>query len=199
MTKMKPPLFLASVIVKLIARTAFAQEPTALFTSPWPLAPNPQLATPTILTFGEPSAGNALPPWMASVPLRLSLQSPIFPTAGGYPNCTTREDASGNSFNGWPVQRYALLAVTPNLVLHGFTSAGCPVDGAIGGGVTYTVPLQPSWWLVMGGGMYGVPAHDSIPARRSADVRIDVMKKIDDRRSVSVGLGRRGVSLGGSW
>ena len=190
---------LTCIVVALAARVAFAQEPTALFASPWPLAPNPQLATPTILTFGEPSPGGALAPWMASVPLRLSLQAPIFPMAGGYPNCATREDASGNSFNGWPVQRYALLALTPNLTLHGFTSAGCPIDGAIGGGVTYTVPLEKSWWLVMGGGVYGVPAHYPMPARRSADLRIDVMKKIDEARSVSVGLGRRGISLGGSW
>ncbi len=191
---------IAGIFVVLLARGALAQEPTVLFTSPWPLAPNPQLATPSpLLALGEPSVPGALSPWMASVPLRLSLQGPLFPMAGGFPNCGSREDASGNSFQGWPVQRYALLALTPNLVLHGFTSAGCPIDSAVGAAVTYAVPLQSSWWLVIGGGVYAAPAHDPMPARRSADLRVDLMKKIDDARSVSVGVGRRGISLGGSW
>jgi hypothetical protein len=174
-------------------------QATPLQPSVWPLAPNPQLA-PLSLLSGEPSNGPGLSPWIASVPLRLSLQSGIFPMAGLFPNCATREDGSGNSFQGAPLQRYALLRLTPNLVLHGFSSAGCPIDGALGGGVTYTVPLRPSLWLVAGAGIYSTPAYGAaLPARQQSDVRIDLMKETSGGRSLSVGVGKRGFSFGGSF
>ena len=198
---MKAPLVCLVVLLSpLAAHAGAAQEPTttaAAFASPWPLAPNPQLAPSPLFGLGEPSG--ALSPSMAAVPLRLSLQSTIFPMAGGFPNCASREDGSGNSFQGWVVQRYTMLSLTPNLTLHGFSAAGCPVDSAIGGGVTYTVPLQPTWWVVMGGGMYGTPSHAGLPGQRRADLRVDFMKTIDSTTSVSIGLGRRGLSLGARW
>jgi hypothetical protein len=97
------------------------------------------------------------------------------------------------------VQRYTFLQLTPNLTLHGFSSAGCPVDSAIGGAVTYSIPINPSIWLVAGAGVYTVPAHYGLPARQQSDVRLDLVKTTNDGRSVSVGVGRRGVSIGGSF
>jgi hypothetical protein len=193
-------LGLAILLGAFGATTAGAQEPTGpvLQMPAWPLAPNPQLATPSLL-LGEPSAGGDLSPWLASIPLRLSLQSGIAPIGGSFPNCESREDAAGNSFHGVPLQRYALLQLAPRLVLHGFSSAGCPVDGAIGGGVTYSVPLRPSLWLVAGAGVYGVPPHAPFPARLQSETRVDLLKELDGGRSLSVGIGRRGVSFGGTW
>jgi hypothetical protein len=199
---MKPlvaPLLLALALPGLFASGALAQEPTMLFQSPWPLAPNPQLATPSLLLMGEPSQAGTLSPWVASIPLRLSLQGGIFPMAGAFPNCAPLGEGSGNSFQGWAVQRYALVSTLPNLTLHGFSSAGCPIDGAIGGGVTYSAPLGKDWWLVGSGGLYGVPAHGALPTRRRDDVRLDLMKAAPDGRMLGVGIGRRGVSFGGSF
>jgi hypothetical protein len=189
---------LVALAATLAASAALAQEPTTTFQAPWPLAQNPQITMPSLLWSGEPTQAG-LSPWAASTPLRLSLQSTIFPMAGGFPNCASLEDPSGNAINGWPVQRYTVIPLTPSLTLHGFSSAGCPIDGAIGGGVTYTSPLGKDWWLVAGAGMYGVPRHDSMPARRRSDLRVDMMKALPDGSTLSVGVGRRGVTLGGSF
>jgi hypothetical protein len=190
------PIALAALAA---SAAALAQEPTGTFQAPWPLAQNPQITMPSLLWSGEPTQAGTLSPWLASTPLRLSLQSTIFPMAGAFPNCAAVEGPSGNSINGWAVQRYTIIPLTPNLALHGFSSAGCPIDGAIGGGLTYSSPLGKEWWLVAGAGMYGVPRHDSMPARRRSDLRIDMMKALPDGRSLSVGVGRRGVTVGGSF
>jgi hypothetical protein len=196
-------LVLTSIIAiaALAAPRVLAQEPSVLLQAPWPLASNPQIAPQPLLLLGEPTGSGSLAPWTASLPLRLSLQSTMFPLSmsGMFPNCESLEGPSGNSFQGIPVQRYTMLSLTPNLVLQGFSSAGCPVDGAIGGGITYSIPIRPSIWLVAGAGFYGVPAHDSLPARRRSDFRVDLVKTTSDGRSMSVGVGRRGVSVGGSF
>ena len=158
----------------------------------------PLVALPQVL-LGEPTGdASALPGYFASAPLRLSLQSGIFPIGDAFPQCATREEASGNSVGGIPVQRYTLLQLTPNLVLHGFTSAGCPIDGAIGGGLTYAARVAPSVWLVAAAGVYGVAPHYPFPARVRGDLRVDLAEEaIDAGHSLSVGVGERGVSFGG--
>jgi hypothetical protein len=134
-----------------------------------------------------------------STPLRLSLQADIHPIAGGFPNCVSREEPSGNTINGFAVQRFASIRLTNALTLQGFSSAGCPVDGAIGAGLTYTVPLQSSLWLVASAGVYGVPGHAPYPPRQSDDLRVDLTKQLDDQHTMTVGVGRRGITVGGAW
>jgi len=138
-------------------------------------------------------------PWVLSTPLRLSLQGDIRSIGGAFPNCTSREEPSGNTISGFPVQRFASIRLTGALTLQGFSSAGCPVDGAIGAGFTYTVPLTSSLWLVASAGAYGVPAHAPLPARQSSDGRVDLTKQLDGGRTVTVGVGRRGISVGSAW
>jgi hypothetical protein len=195
-----PRIFLAAAVVLTIlaAGPARAQEPSGPAPWQWTLAPQPKLVPPLLL-LGEPTGSAGLSPWALSTPLRLSLQSGIFPIGGAFPNCQSRQEASGNTVNGFALQRYAPLQLAPGLVLHGFSSAGCPVDGAIGGALTYSVPLRPSLQLVAGAGVYGVPAHYPLPARTRSDFRVDVMKQLDGGRSLSVGVGKRGVSFGGVW
>jgi hypothetical protein len=185
--------------VLLGASPATAQQtpPAAWQPSQSPLVSNMQLTAPWLR--GEPTGSAGPSPWVLTAPLRLSLQAPIFPLDRAFPNCVSREEASGNTVNGFPVQRFASLRLAPSLVLFGFSSAGCPVDGALGGGFTYTVPLDRSLRLVAAAGVYGVPTHAPLPARVSADARIDLVKDIDAQRTVSVGVGRRGISVGGSW
>jgi hypothetical protein len=162
-----------------------------------PLVSNLQLTAPWMS--GEPTGPAGLSSWVLSTPLRLSLQGDIYPMAGAFPNCISREEPSGNTINGFAVQRFASIRLTGALTLHGFSSAGCPVDGAIGTGLTYTVPLKPSLWLVASTGVYVVPGHAPYPARVSSDVRVDLTKQLDDGRTVTVGVGRRGISVGGAW
>lgn len=210
MTRLGPRFGIAVALVfgaTALARASAAQEPTAAlpqrlqpFGSIPPLASHPVSGPGGFpLALGEPSGDSGvLPGYFASAPLRLSLQNQIFPYAGGYDGCATRGDAAGNSAGGIPTQRYTLLRLTPNLVLHGFSAAGCPIDGATGAGLTYSVPVGPSLWLVAGAGVYSAP---SLPGRRGArsDFRIDLVKKVDDMHSLSVGIGKRGVTFGGAF
>ena len=193
----------------LVASPALAQQaPMATWQSPQsgfvsaqvatsPLLSNLQLTAPWLR--GEPTGPAGVSSWVLSTPLRLSLQGDIHPIAGGFANCVSREEPSGNTINGFAVQRFASVRLTGALTLQGFSSAGCPVDGAIGAGLTYTVPLESSLWLVASAGVYGVPAHAPFPPRQSSDVRVDVTKPLDGGSTVTVGVGRRGISVGRAW
>jgi hypothetical protein len=128
-------------------------------------------------------------------PLRLTLTGGLFSQAGVFPGCEARSDASGNSVNGFPVQYYSFLRLAPELVLHGFSMAGCAVDAGVGGGLSYAVPLRRSLWLVSSVGLYGLPTPfggDSAFVVQAA--RVDVVKQLAWGRTLSVGLGSR---LGG--
>jgi hypothetical protein len=116
-----------------------------------------------------------------------------------FPGCASHEDASGNSMHGFAIRRYGFVALTPQLVLHGFSSAGCAVDGALGGGLTYAVPLRPALWLVAGAGFFGTPPHAGLAAQQRGDLRLDLIQQRGDGQSVSVGLGQRGVNFGATW
>jgi hypothetical protein len=204
-----------SVVVAALFATSFAtsaalaqQAPIATWQSPSsgfvsaqpstsPLVSNLQLTAPWMR--GEPTGPGSVSSWVLSAPLRLSLQGDIQPIAGGFANCAGREEPSGNTINGFAVQRFASIRLTKALTLQGFSIAGCPVDGAIGAGLTYVVPLRSSLWVVASAGAYGVPAHVPFPARHSSDVRVDLTKQLKEQRTVTVGVGRRGITVGGAW
>jgi hypothetical protein len=166
---------------------------------PLTLRPSVTLGVPWFVP-SEPTgpAGALLSPWAASTPLRLSLQGGIHPLAGAFANCATREEPAGNSVNGFAIQRFASFSLTPALSLQGFSSAGCPVDGAIGGGIAYTTPLARTLWMTFSAGAYGVPAHPPIPARVQSDARVDVTKDVGKGRTLSVGVGKSGITFGGA-
>ncbi|HEY3816968.1 MAG TPA: hypothetical protein VGL81_07355 [Polyangiaceae bacterium] len=152
--------------------------------------------------FGEPTGdANGLAPALAVMPLRLSLMSATFPIAGalGGAPCASREEASGNTTNGFAVQRQSYLALTPQLVLHGFSSAGCPLDAGIGGGLTFAAPVAKSVFLVAGAGAYTQPSLQPGRAVTHGDARIDLVFKSTTDRAWGVGLGRRGLKLTGTW
>ncbi len=195
----------------LAASPALAQQKTTTIAT-WLAAPSGLVSgQPSISPFvstlqltapwlrGEPTGPGSLSPWVLSTPLRLSLQGDIPAIGGGFANCVSHEEPSGNTINGFAVQRFASIRLTSALTLQGFSSAGCPVDGAIGGGITYSVPLRSSLWLVASAGAYGAPAHAPYPARTSTDVRVDLTKQIEDGSTLSVGVSRRGIHIGGTW
>jgi hypothetical protein len=191
---------IALVLAALAAPLAQAQEPTG-----GPLAPatkgvvvSPLQQRPLL---GEPTGGSGdLPPYFASTPLRLSLMGEMYPIAAalGDDGCHSRTDASGNSVNGFPVQRYTMLSLSPRLVLHGFSRAGCPLDAGAGGGATYTLPLRSNLWLVASAGAYALPSQ--VPGRTvlKTDARIDLARG-GSAHTLSIGLSRRGLSFGGLW
>jgi hypothetical protein len=171
-----------------------------------PAPPLAWMPTPTALQlrplFGEPTGdANGLPPALAVMPLRLSLMSTTFPIAGalGGNPCTSREEASGNTVNGFAVQRQVYLPITQQLVLHGFSQAGCPLDAGMGGGVTYAVPLSKTSWLVASAGTYILPSQQPGRIVKKSDARLDLMFKTSPDRTLGIGVGRRGLKLTGTW
>ena len=130
-------------------------------------AASPALSqVPALLAPARPAAGgeptgdaSLLSGYLASMPVRLSLEGSFFPEDRGFPNCETREEAAGNALGGGiPVQHVASIRLVPNLVLSGFTRVGCPIDAGIGGALSYAIPLRPSMWLVLSAGAFGTPA-----------------------------------------
>ena len=164
MTRLRLLAVLLAACALVPATPAFADDPA------------PSLAwmpTPTALQlrplFGEPTGGaGGLAPALAVMPLRLSLMGDTFPIAGalGGSPCASREEASGNTVNGFVVQRQVYLAITPQLVLHGFSAAGCPLDAGIGGGMTYSRPVSKSLFLVASAGAYAIPGGGLGPTRK---------------------------------
>lgn len=116
------------------------------------------------------------------------MTSTIVPLAGGFPQCETLGDDVGNSIHGMPVQRLLFLRLTRHLVLHLFSSDGCPIDGGMGGAVTYSIPLRPSLWLVGSGGYYRVPAP---PPRAAAEFRVDLVKETQSGQSLRMGIEKK--------
>jgi hypothetical protein len=199
---------LVSTLVALsiaLASSARADDPPVATRIFKPLATLPVFAPSTVaggmvLSLGEPTGSAGLAGRLASAPLRLSLQSDLPTLAGLFPNCTSREEAAGNSApGGFPLQRYTMLALGPHLVLSGFSTGGCPVDAGMGGGLTYATSVAPKLWLVGGAGTYSIPGHDMILTQTRTDVRVDLIKETDSGRTYGVGVGKRGVTFGGSF
>jgi len=165
--------------------------------------------TPLFSDDGLSGGSGALPPAVAFTPLQLSLVGGLFSQASALPGCASRDDASGNSLNGFALQRYSYLQLAPRLVLHGFSTGGCPIDAGMGGGLTYSVPLTKSLWLVSSAGFYALPALENArSAMVTSAARVDVVKHLGWGRTLSLGLGTRqrsgasqfsAVSFGGSF
>jgi hypothetical protein len=165
------------------------------------------LPTPVQLTippFGEPTGvGTGLAPALAVLPLRLSLMSSVFPMASLAPGdpfgCKIREEMSANSNGGFPVQHQVFLPLTSRLVLHGFSTGGCPLDAGAGGGISYTMPVARNVWLVPSAGVYSQPNGITPTTRTRSDARVDLVFKTYGGRALGVGVGRQGFKITGTW
>ncbi len=167
------------------------------------------IPVPTALTLppllGEPTGpAGGLAPWLAVMPLRLSLLWTRLPlaTLPGDP-CASREDASGNSQSGFPVQHQVYLAMTSRLVLHGFSKLGCPLDAKVAGGATYTMPVTQDVSIVPSA---GVSARTSFAQGRvvsTGQARVDLLLNTSNDGTLGIGVGkkrgRQGVQLTGTW
>lgn len=188
------PLLLAALSAPRAAR-ADVTSPSPIFMP---------VATPLVLPplFGEPTGPGGLSPGLAFLPLRLSLLGSAFPLAGAGNDpfqCESREEASGNAQSGFPAQHQVYVALTSQLVVHGFSRLGCPLDSIAGGGITYSVPVAKDMWLVTSAGAYTQPNTLQGHARTKSEARLDLLMKTSTDRTLSVGVGRRGVKLTGTW
>jgi hypothetical protein len=180
------------------AAPASAQQPslspaTAISTPTVPLRLNPPLGEPT-------GGGDALPPALAVMPLRLSLMGAAFPLVGAFGAnlCASRLDPSGNIHWGFPLQRRTYSTLAAGFVLHGYSSLGCPIDAGIGVGLTYALPLSRTLWLVTSAGVYGMPNALGQP-RLLSDARLDLVVHPTPVRAWAIGIGRRGLAVSGLW
>jgi hypothetical protein len=182
-----------------LAAGALAQEPSSAPSAAFRAVPAARIAP------GTTADSLSLAPDAAILPLRLSLLSSVYPLGPAFRGAGCSPEVGGTIL---PTQLYGYIPLTPRLVLHGFSDLGCPgdstagIDAGAGGGLTYVAPLRPDLWLAAGAGVYGVPGHgwvastrQGIPPRAVSELRVDLVKKQDDGRSLSVGIGARGVLL----
>jgi hypothetical protein len=183
----------ATLFLATLAPLAMAQEPTS--SSARILAPS-SYTLPTaasVFTAGPTSDKGSLLPFSASMPLRLTLLSSLFPVgpALGNGGCSASVESAGTIF---PVQPYTFFALTPRLVLHGFSDLGCPndpralLDSGAGGGVTYEVPVWTNLSLVTSAGMYGVPGN-GLKTRYAAHGGLDVIEQKPNGGAMFAGIG----------
>jgi hypothetical protein len=185
-----------------LAPLAAAQEPSF---SPATLPAYSPPVPASVFTAGGAADASVLLPYSAVTPLRLSLLSSIYllGPAFGPGGCGASSVLAAGTI--LPVQPYAQFALTERLILHGFSDLGCPgdryapLDAGVGGGLTYAMPLRPNLWLVGSGGVYGVPPQGVGLGRGAADLRIDLVKRLTDDRTLSVGVGRRSVGISGRF
>lgn len=196
----------AGVAVALTIATAIFAAHAGAQQSSAPLAPLAPLARADDGVSGDP---RALPMNAAFAPLRLSLVGGLFPQGNTLPGCASREDASGNSLNGFALQRYNYVRLAPGLVLHGFSEGGCAVDAGLGGGLTFSTSITKSLWLISSVGFYALPPLDSARSTFITNAaRVDIVKHLGWGRTLSLGLGTRqrngssqfnAVNFGGSF
>lgn len=134
-------------------------------------------------------------------PLRLGLMSEVAPRSTTEPGCRDSLEMTGSLTAmgpGTPMQftRAMPLPFAPRLALVGFSRAGCPIDSAIGAGVTYVVPLRPSVFFVLSAGVLVQPPYDTRPLTVVPQVRADVVFDRGEGRSWSVGV--KATRAGGS-
>lgn len=162
----------------------------------------PLVVVPAPLSFGEPT-GPASPSSYWTQPIRLSLTSGYFPHGSLFPNCDSREEAAGNSAHGMAVQKFTLLQLSPRLVLTGFSSLGCPIDGAIGGAAAYAFPLSATQHFVLSSGFYTAPALPPVlvtraDAKTTGALRADYVWQTPKGSTRSLGIGTTAGIGGGA-
>ncbi len=170
-----------------------------------PLAAPPSVGLPQTLVIplrsGDASPDSAgLPLDIGMMPLRLSLSSGYWPQGKTLPGCAERAEQSGDTWNFFPLQRAAAVHLVPNLTLVGFSTTACMVDANAGVGLVYTAPIRKDLWIVgaVGGSILPTTTTTYAPRAR-ADARVDLVWKATPDRAFTLGVGRRGVFVGGAF
>jgi len=169
------------------------------------MQPMPVPGPPVVKWYGNPGdangvAGARAPEWILFEPLRLGLLSQAPATGRSHPACADNNELLGASTgqSSFASQHVIGTRLTPSLTLFGFTRGGCALDAGIGGAIVHATPLRPNIWLTTSAGFLFLPQYNpnGTPAMRT-QLRTDVIFKQNDGRSVNVGVGMHGVSVGG--
>lgn len=165
----------------------------------------PSGSTSVWQSFGEPTSLGGLPAAaFVTLPLRLSLLGTVFPSTAGVlgEDCASSAEASGNSSSGFPVQHTASIALVPSLTLHGFSRLGCSLDAAIGGALSYAVPLRSNLSLDLSAGILSQP-QSLTGTRVRTEARVDLVALPRAGNAFSIGVTERrpfhGLTLTGGW
>jgi hypothetical protein len=144
------------------------------------------------------ASGDAAPAFLFE-PLRLGLQRDVVPHPSTTPGCEPAGFVTAEAASFVPQHAFAMRLV-PNLTLVGFGRGGCAYDGAVGGGFVWATPLSQDkkTWLSLSGGALYLPHYgpNGTPVSKR-QLRGDVVFDRGNGRSLSVGLGTHGISIGG--
>ena len=130
---------------------------------------------------------------LAFEPLRLMLLDPFLPTPlDTTSGCLDQMSESKTGSLSLPTMRSVGMNVSgasswraPRLTLVGFSRAGCTLDGALGGGAAFTVPIRQDILFVLSGGAIFLPTTRTT----NRAVRADVVFQRSGGRSFNVGIG----------
>jgi hypothetical protein len=141
--------------------------------------------------------------WGYSAPLRWSLMNGAPRLGPTLPGCEEQAGTRGSSVGGLPNEYFVAWRLTPpsiaSLYLVGFSRHGCAVDAGAGGGLVLTIPLRADLFLTASTGLYGLPRNGLATPERLHEARVDLGFRPSLSQVVTLGIGTRGVSVGGLW
>jgi hypothetical protein len=199
---------LAILCAPAIASAQTTSASTPLTTTTTTSTPTPTLAPASIglppvqivnnpFQRGDTLSPNALSHDIAMMPLRLSLLGDAYPLANSIPGCAANAENAGNTLNGFTLQRSFAMPLMPHLTLVGFSQTACQYDAAVGGGLVYTAPIRKDLWFTASAGALVLPHGNVTRPSYKSDARVDVVWRESNNRAWSVGVGLRGIKLGG--
>ncbi|HEY8075109.1 MAG TPA: hypothetical protein VIF62_13390 [Labilithrix sp.] len=151
----------------------------------------PLVGPPKVSWLGPPGDANGSGYDVSLEPLRLGLmdEAPL----SGDPSCREPYAAA-------PTYYGTTLRLVPRLTLAGFSRVGCAMDGAVGGGLVYTVPIRKSIDLNLSAGAIFAPhtGPNGTPIA-ATHLRADLVFKRDEGRAWYIGLRKRGIAFGGVY
>jgi hypothetical protein len=136
-------------------------------------------------------------------PIRLALLGAAVPGGAGDPECRDNGVESAGTATagvpGFPAQHAAALQLIPKLTLFGFSRGGCQRDAGAGGALVYATPIRKDIWFVASAGILHLPhaGPGGAPVTKG-HARMDLLFARPKGHSYAVGIGTRGVTLGGS-
>lgn len=157
---------------------------------------NPLVGPPKVQWLVQPRGDLPGPsPDAATEALRLGLFGDAPPT--GDPSCSPVGAATAAT-PGFAPTITTSIRLVPRLTLVGFGRGGCVLDGASAGGLVYMMPIKRNIDLALSAGMVYAPhAGPNGTAIRRKQLRADFVFKRKDGGAFTLGIGTRGITVGG--
>ncbi len=153
----------------------------------------PLVGPPKVSWLGPPGDANGTGYDATLEPLRLGLLDEARMT--GDPACREHYRSEGP-----PTYFGNTLRLVPHLTLVSFSRVGCAMDGAVGGGLVYSVPIRKTIDLnLSAGAIYGPHLGPNGTPVLGKHAAASLVFERDDGRSFYIGLRRRGITFGGVY